>query len=91
MLDLLPNLTLTGEDLSAQEKKAIGLRDKQLAFRQAAPVHSEAQAIGIHAGDIILGIDPFTLEMSADAFRAHVRRNYLVGDRVTIRCAARRQ
>jgi hypothetical protein len=84
MLDLLPSLAVTGVDLSAQEKKSIGLGEKQLAFRQSAPVHSEAQAIGVRAGDIIFGIDNLALEMAGDRFRAFVRQTYLVGDRVTL-------
>jgi serine protease Do len=84
MLDLLPTLAVSGHDLSISEKKSIDLAEKQLAFRQSAPVHSEAQAIGVRAGDIILGIDNLALEMTADRFRVYVRQTYLVGDRVTL-------
>ena len=90
MLDLLPNLAVSGQDLSAQEKLSIGLDEKQLAFRQSASVHSEAQAIGIHAGDVILGVDGLAMKMSADAFRAYVRRNSCRRSRDDS-CAARRQ
>src|SRR5262249_5812753 len=57
MLDLLPSLTLFGPDLDVKEKKALGLPEKHLAFRQARPVHSEARAMGVEENDIIIGID----------------------------------
>lgn len=84
MLDLLPSLTVFGYDMTAKEKVAAGLGTKQLAFRQIAPVHSEAQAIGVREGDIILGVDNLKLEMTAEKFLGYVRQNYLVGDRVTL-------
>ncbi len=84
MLDLLPTLTVFGYDMTAQEKQALGLDEKRLAFRQVAPVHAEAQAIGVRAGDVILGIDDLKMEMTAQQFLAHVRQNFLVGDRLTL-------
>jgi hypothetical protein len=84
MLDLLPSLSLSGDDLTAVEKQALGLSAKRLAFRQDKIVHSSMRAVGVRAGDIILGIDNRPLEMTADEFLAHVRKNYLVGDRVTL-------
>jgi serine protease Do len=83
LLDLLPSLTIFGYDLDAKDRKTLGLADKQLAFRQVSPVHSEAQAIGVRAGDIIVGIDNLKLDMTAEKFLGYVRQNYLVGDRVT--------
>src|SRR5262249_56460368 len=83
-LDLLPSIRLYGSDLSAKEKKALGLSDKRLAFRQEKPVHSEAQAVGVRENDVILGIDNQPLEMSMLEFLGHVRRNYLIGDRITL-------
>jgi predicted metalloprotease with PDZ domain len=84
LLDLLPSLTVFGYDMTASEKKTVGLDEKQLAFRQVAPVHSEAQAIGVREGDIILGVDSLKMEMNVQAFLSYVRQNYLVGDRVTV-------
>jgi hypothetical protein len=84
LLDLLPSLTLFGVDLSAKEKKALGFGEKQLAFRQQKPVHSEARAMGVEENDIIFGIDNQRLEMSMREFLSYVRRNYLVGDRATL-------
>ncbi len=84
LLDLLPSLTVYGEDLTTQEKKALGLDEKRLAFRQEEKVHSAAKAMGVHAGDIILGIDDKKLEMSMEQFLGFVRQNYLIGDPLTL-------
>ena len=84
MLDLLPSLTVFGYDLTAKEKRSLGLEEKQLAFRQVSPVHSEAQAMGVREGDVIVGVDNLKMEITAEAFLGYVRQNYLVGDRLTL-------
>jgi membrane-associated protease RseP (regulator of RpoE activity) len=84
LLDILPSLTLFGDDLSADEKKGLGLSAKRLAFRQQEPVHALARAAGIQAGDVIIGVDGRPLEMTMLEFLAYVRKNYLVGDRITL-------
>jgi hypothetical protein len=84
MLELLPSLTLYGEDLTPDEKKALGLPAKRLAFRQDPEVHREARKVGVQAGDVILGLDGQALEMTMQQFLGYVRRNYLVGDRITL-------
>ena len=61
-----------------------GLSASQLAFRQQNLVPSQAQAAGVHAGDIILGVDGKTLDMDVIAFLRYVNRNYLVGEQVTV-------
>jgi hypothetical protein len=84
MLDILPSLALSGDDLTAAEKKALGIPAKRLAFRQGDRVQSEAKAAGVQAGDVVVGLDGRTPEMTMDEFFGHVRRNYLVGDRITL-------
>jgi serine protease Do len=84
LLDILPSLTLYGDDLSTQEKKALGLSAKRLAFRQQTPVHALARAAGVQEGDVIVGIDNEVLEMTMLEFLAHIRKNYLVGDRIVL-------
>ena len=84
LLDLLPSLRLYGTDLTAKEKKVLSLDAKRLAFRQDPPVHSEASAVGVQEKDIILGVDNLNLEMTMEEFLGYVRRNYLIGDRVTL-------
>jgi S1-C subfamily serine protease len=82
--ELVPTLPLDGSDLTAAEKKAIGLPVARVAFRQKAKVASWAAAAGVSGGDIIIGIDERTPEMTTQQFQEYVRTNYLVGDRVTL-------
>jgi hypothetical protein len=83
--DWAPHLPVSGIDLTAAEKRALGLPAGQLAFRPRDPLNSRANAAGFRAGDIILGIDGKKLpEMDADDFLDYVHRQYLAGDRVRI-------
>ncbi len=84
LLDVLPSLSVYGKDLSAAEKKALGLPERRLAFRQDDSVAEDAQTAGVRVGDIILGLKGESPEMTMLEFLAHVRRNYLVGDRITL-------
>jgi S1-C subfamily serine protease len=72
-----------GEDLTAAEKKALGLDEKRLAFRQGDFVLAVARQAGIRQNDIILGIDGKVLEMTARQFGVYIRLYYQAGDRVT--------
>lgn len=80
---LEPASWVHGDDLSAEEKKALGLSEKRLALRQGPFVSEPAQQAGIRQNDVILGIDGKLLEMTGRQFGAYVRLNYRVGDRVT--------
>src|SRR5690606_22557065 len=84
MLDLLPSLSLFGQNLTAAEKRSLGLGEKRLAFRQDDSVHRSVRKLGVQAGDVILGINNEPLEMTMLEFLGYVRKNYLVGDRVTL-------
>jgi len=84
LLDLLPALTVYGDDLSAKEKKALGLDEKRLAFRQQSPVHKAAREMGVQENDIILSIDNKMMDMSMEQFLGHVRQNYLIGETATL-------
>jgi S1-C subfamily serine protease len=84
MRRLIPSAHLSGTDLKPEEKKALGLSPKQLAFRQKDPVSAQAKAAGIRPGDVILGLDDKLLEMHSADFLNHVQGNYLTGDRVTV-------
>jgi hypothetical protein len=82
---LVPSLPVFGEDLTATEKKALGLRPEQLAFRQRDRINPRAEAAGIRPGDIILGVDERKLDgMDAGDLYQYVRREYLVGDEVRV-------
>lgn len=78
-----PRPWVHGDDLSAEEKKALGLSAKRLAFRQGPFVTEPAQRAGIRQNDIIIGVDGKVLEMNERQFGAYLRLNYHVGDRVT--------
>ena len=84
MLDILPSLSIYGEDLGSAEKTKLGLAAKRLAFRQQKPVPNDAKKVGVQEGDIILGVDGLTLEMTVDQFLGYVRQNYLVGEQITL-------
>jgi serine protease Do len=84
MLDILPSLSLYGDDLTVTEKQALGLPEKRLAFRQDKTVHRDAEAAGVEPSDVIVGIDNLSLEMTMLEFLGYVRKNYLVGDKITL-------
>jgi hypothetical protein len=84
MLDILPSLSVYGEDLSVKEKQAFSLPEKRLAFRQDKTIHRDAKSAGVEPGDIILGIDNLNLDMTMLEFLGYVRKNYLVGDKITL-------
>jgi S1-C subfamily serine protease len=78
-----PHPCVGGEDLSAQEKAALGLRAKDLAFRQGSFPSLAARQAGIRQNDIILGIDGKALRMTGAQFGVYIRLNYHVGDVVS--------
>jgi serine protease Do len=84
LLDILPSAPFSGEDLTAEEKQKVGLTPKRLAFRQDKFVHSTLREVGVVKGDIIVGLDGKPMDGTMEDFLGHVRRNYLVGDTVTI-------
>ena len=81
---LVPSLRLYGPDLTAEERKALGLSATQLAIRQKHDLSRQAREAGIQGGDVILGLDGRTLETSVNDLIYYVRRSYLVGDEVTV-------
>ncbi len=84
LLDLFPSLPLFGEDLTAKAKTKLGLSARRLAFRQEDVVPAYAREAGIRPGDVIIGIDNKQLNMDVIEFLGYVRRNYLIGDKVTL-------
>jgi predicted metalloprotease with PDZ domain len=83
MWGLEPSACVHGPDLSPREKKALGLTEKSLAFRQGDFVPAPAKMAGIRAGDIILGFEDKRLEMTMVQFNAYVRLNFKPGNRIT--------
>ena len=71
MLDLLPSLPL-------------GLSENRAAFRQDETVHSTLKAAGLQPGDVVVGFDGAAVDGSVGELLGFVRRNYLVGDTLTV-------
>lgn len=84
MLDILPSLPFSGDDLTAAEKKALGLPDKQAAFRQDESLNDHLAASGVRKDDVIVGFNGQTVDGTMVQLLGHVRRNYLIGDEITI-------
>jgi S1-C subfamily serine protease len=84
MLDILPSAPFSGDELTAAEKKALGLDDKRAAIRQDETVHMTLKAVGVKGGDVLIGYDGKAVEGDASKLFGYVRRNYLVGDEITI-------
>lgn len=84
LLDVLPSLPFVGDDLSAAEKQQLGLQPEQAALRHQDRVHESLRRVGVQGGDILVGIDGQVLVGTGDSLLAYVRRNYLVGDTITL-------
>lgn len=82
LLDVLPAPDFEGDDLTLEEKKALQLSDKQLAFR-LGDVDDRARDAGLKKGDVVVGVEGLKLEMAMIEFFGHLRKNYLAGERVT--------
>jgi serine protease Do len=80
----VPNIRISGADLDADERKKLGLTEKQLAFRQRDAISQQARDAGIRPGDIILGVDEKKLDLDMVGFQYYIQRNYFEGDRVTV-------
>lgn len=83
MLDLLPAVPFAGDDLTAAEKRRLGLAPDRAAFKQSGRVHSTLAASGIRLGDVIVGVDGTSVTGEIGDLLGYVRRNYLVNDVVT--------
>lgn len=84
LLDILPSVPFYGEDLTAAEKKELGLDEKRAAFRQDETVHRTIREAGIRPLDIVIGFDGHSAEGAYRNLLGYVRQNYLVGDTVTV-------
>ncbi len=84
LLDILPAVPFSGDDLTVAEKKQLGLAPDRAAMRQDKFVHSTLRAIGLRQGDVVVGFDGQAVSGAMDDLLGHVRRNYLVGDKVTV-------
>jgi hypothetical protein len=78
-----PSPSVRGEDVTAEEKSALGIAPRSLAFRQGNFVAAAAEQAGLRRGDIIIGVDGTTPEMTMGQFLVHIRLRYQAGDRIT--------
>jgi hypothetical protein len=84
MLDILPSVPFVGDDLTAEEKKKLGLPAVRAAFRQGDRVHATLADAGLRVGDVVVGFDGVAMDGVMDDLLGYVRRNYLVGETVTV-------
>ena len=84
MLDILPSVPFSGEDLTAAEKKALGLSAKRAAIRQDEVVHATLTAAGVKGGDVVIGFDGKSVDGTVRDLLGFVRRNHLVGDTIVV-------
>jgi serine protease Do len=84
MLDILPSVPFVADDLTAEEKKRLGLSAGRAAFRQGDRVHPTLADAGLRAGDVVVGFDGVAVDGAMDDLLGYVRRNYLVGETVTV-------
>jgi len=82
MWGLEPRIGVYGEDLTANQKRGLGLSSDRLAFRQGKFVPNQSRRAGIRGGDIILGINDRPLKMTMLQFNAYVRLNFKIGDSI---------
>jgi hypothetical protein len=81
---LAPNPSLVGDDLGADERKALGLNPEQLAYRHMTFLTPPARYAGLQANDVIVGVDDQPLAMTARQFETHIRLHYRPGQEITL-------
>jgi S1-C subfamily serine protease len=84
MLDLLPSTPFSGEELTAGDKKKLGLAEKRAAIRQDTEVHTTLKGAGVNGGDVVIGFNGQSVDGGISELLGFVRRNYLVGDEITV-------
>jgi serine protease Do len=82
MWGLEPPPGVNGRDLGKESRKRLRLSDKALAVWQGDFLTPAAKAAGLRAGDVIVGVDGKSPEMTWPQFNAYVRITYKVGDKV---------
>ena len=84
MLDILPSVPFSGDDLTAAEKKMLGLAETRAAFRQDDEVHSSLKAAGLKGRDVVIGFNGQAVDGTIGNLLGFVRKNYLVGEEITV-------
>jgi hypothetical protein len=84
LLDLLPYVPFSGEELTEQERAELALPSTQAAFRQDKFLHSSLKDAGMQANDIIVGLDGQTYTGTMKTLLQRVRGYSLSGDELTV-------
>lgn len=79
-----PDPSIHGTDLTVAEKRALGLKDQQLAFYHGNFLSTAGRQAGLRQNDVIVGVDRKSPEMTVGQFLVHLRLNYKVGDTITL-------
>ncbi len=82
--NLIASPRLYGKDLTTDEKTALGLKEKQLAFRLPDTISEQPRLAGIQGGDIVYGVEGRHLEMGAYDFQTYFRSHFIKGEDVVI-------
>ena len=84
LLDLLGVLPLSGDELKAEEKTALGIDPNKLAVRQVKFVHSTLKAAGLMRDDVIVGYDGTTFEGTMKEFLKRIRGSFIAGYKISL-------
>jgi serine protease Do len=84
MFEQLPRLEFSGDDLTSEEKRDLGIPEKRFAFRQDKFVHSTLKAVGVRKGDIFIGLDGKEFDGTMEGFLGFLHANYLAGEKATL-------
>jgi len=84
LLDILPSAPFAGEDLTADDRRRLGLTANRAAFRVGDNIHPTLVTAGFRTGDVVVGFNGVALDGTTGDLLGYVRRNFLVGDTVTV-------
>lgn len=84
LLDILPAVPFAGDDLTAAEKRRLGLAEARAAFRLGDNVHDSLTKAGFRPGDVVVGVGAVAVDGTMGDLLGYVRRNHLVGDAITV-------
>jgi serine protease Do len=84
LLDILPSVAFSADELSVEERKQLGLDPKRAVFKQDKFVHSTLKAVGVQKDDVVIGFDGKSIEGKMKDLLGYLRQNYLAGDEVEI-------
>jgi hypothetical protein len=81
---MLPEPGVSGDDLGDDERKGLGLKPGELAFRQGIFLAPFARQAGVQVNDVILGFEGHPTNVNARQFEAYVRLNDRPGAEVIV-------